>query len=361
MIRSFHPIGQGAFYTEQFDDFTIVYDCGSGTNVSVIESEIRSVFNENQKIDAVFISHLHDDHVNGLEYLINYCNVKKLFLPLLHDEEKIDLLIQNGIDGGPIPSFLTNLIINPSIEGVNVILVPKSDGDSKIDIEGESIVIDEKSNINTKSLEYNPKLTYNATSNWVFIPFNFRNDARSAELIKKLTYEGINLNTIEEFKNNWEDIIIKSKIISIYKSIPGSMNANSMTLYSGPKNDNCVFHHVFPLFHYSHFHRLHHWLIGCLYFGDYEASGARKWSQFNNFYQNFWDKVGTVQIPHHGSRHNYNDEINMGNPKFSIISSGYSNRYRHPHGSTLRRIMQSGSYPMLVNEKAGSRVIFEID
>lgn len=28
MIRTFHPIGQGAFYTEKFDDgFTVVYDC----------------------------------------------------------------------------------------------------------------------------------------------------------------------------------------------------------------------------------------------------------------------------------------------------------------------------------------------
>lgn len=30
MVRSFLPVGQGAFYTEQFDDgTTVIYDCGS--------------------------------------------------------------------------------------------------------------------------------------------------------------------------------------------------------------------------------------------------------------------------------------------------------------------------------------------
>lgn len=32
MIRTFHSIGQGAFYTEEFDDFRFVYDCGTDTD-----------------------------------------------------------------------------------------------------------------------------------------------------------------------------------------------------------------------------------------------------------------------------------------------------------------------------------------
>jgi len=38
-IRTFHPVGQGAFYTEVFDNtFTMVYDCGTATNFSSIKS-----------------------------------------------------------------------------------------------------------------------------------------------------------------------------------------------------------------------------------------------------------------------------------------------------------------------------------
>ena len=55
MLRTFHPIGQGAFYTEEFSDYTIVYDCGSDNNVDLIKSEIRNTFEENKIIDAVFI------------------------------------------------------------------------------------------------------------------------------------------------------------------------------------------------------------------------------------------------------------------------------------------------------------------
>ena len=42
MIRSFLPVGQGAFYTEQFDcGMNIVYDCGSSTGKSAVEEADR--------------------------------------------------------------------------------------------------------------------------------------------------------------------------------------------------------------------------------------------------------------------------------------------------------------------------------
>ena len=89
MIRTFHAIGQGAFYTEFFEDFIAVYDCGSNNNIDLIRKRINATFEEGTKIDAIFISHLHEDHVNGLEYLLDYCQVHRLFLPLLTNDEKI--------------------------------------------------------------------------------------------------------------------------------------------------------------------------------------------------------------------------------------------------------------------------------
>lgn len=52
MTRTIHPVGQGAFYTECFEDdvraYNIVYDCGSETSFSVrnslIEKEIKQTF-----------------------------------------------------------------------------------------------------------------------------------------------------------------------------------------------------------------------------------------------------------------------------------------------------------------------------
>ena len=44
-LRSLRPVGQGAFYTEVFkkDDgtlFTVVYDCGTETDSSILEAQI---------------------------------------------------------------------------------------------------------------------------------------------------------------------------------------------------------------------------------------------------------------------------------------------------------------------------------
>ena len=86
MLRSFLPVGQGSFCLEQFKNgenkINIVYDCGTSTKSFDINKEIRANFDKGEDILIVFISHLHEDHVNGLEYLLNYCNVKNIIFPL---------------------------------------------------------------------------------------------------------------------------------------------------------------------------------------------------------------------------------------------------------------------------------------
>ncbi len=66
MLRSFLPIGQGAFYREVFclkdGRHTIIYDCGSSTDKTIVEGQIKNEFSQGEVIDAVFISHLDDDH-----------------------------------------------------------------------------------------------------------------------------------------------------------------------------------------------------------------------------------------------------------------------------------------------------------
>lgn len=81
VTRTFNAVGQGAFYCESFEVFgdrmNIVYDCGTNSKKEYLEREIKSRFKKGEIIDALFISHLHDDHVNGIPILLNYCQVKK--------------------------------------------------------------------------------------------------------------------------------------------------------------------------------------------------------------------------------------------------------------------------------------------
>ena len=73
MTRTFHPVGQGGFFTEVFRDdsskkkFTVAYDVGSNTaDKKYLQEAIDLV----GKVDVVFLSHLHKDHINGLPLLL---------------------------------------------------------------------------------------------------------------------------------------------------------------------------------------------------------------------------------------------------------------------------------------------------
>ena len=80
----FHPIGQGLFYTGSllYNSYNFVYDCGGHSGQEYIDNSIEQYKNSmarcNQQkpdIDFVVISHLHEDHYNG----ISQCRVNKTF------------------------------------------------------------------------------------------------------------------------------------------------------------------------------------------------------------------------------------------------------------------------------------------
>jgi hypothetical protein len=214
------------------------------------------------------------------------------------------------------------------------------------------------------TLKRNVKLISGNLKNWVFIPFNFQNSQRSSSLKSELTQRKITISTVDDFQKLWSNPQDRKLIKDAYRSIHGNFNTNSLTLYSGPENGDI--YQVELLFCRWCFCRLNpkHCFgddeAGCLYFGDYEAKGANKWKELYNKYETYWRLIGTVQIPHHGSRNNYNRKINQIKPMMSVISAGYSNRHRHPHSSTIRNIIIDGGWPLIVNENTGSRVQFKI-
>ncbi len=247
---------------------------------------------------------------------------------------------------------------------MEIIFVPPTEDESAVNLEIEPLLID--SVITTQQLRINQKIISSKVSDWTFIPFNFRHLQRNSELVIKLNNlknsKNISIDTISDFEKHWRNKVERELIIDIYKSVPGSLNTNSMTLYSGPlKINEAVFNMnmISPFCLYSRFFYDIN-VVGCIYFGDYNAIGTHKWNQFKKKYGSYWDNVSTVQIPHHGSHSNYNNEINL-RPKFSIMSAGHTNTYHHPHVSTIKQILFSGGIPLIVSEFSGTLVIFEIN
>ena len=356
MIRTFHPIGQGAFYTERFDNFTIVYDCGSATKGSHLEDEIKSTFKTDKEIDALFISHFDDDHINGIETLLKNCHVKKVFIPLLTTDEKIERFLFNYLKKKR-NKFVHELILDPEeafknsdTTLVKVKPVNKSSNNEVFQV----LSID---NIeHGVTIESNIKLTASLLANWVFIPFNFQSSTRAKVLKGLLKKEGIQINTIEDFKKYWKNTTIKDQIITTYKRVPGNPNTNSLTLYSGPETlkGNTSISNGKPKTLKCLYTRKE---TGCIYFGDYDAKGSRKWKQIYTKYQKYWHNIGIVQIPHHGSELSYNRAINKEKSMVSIISAGSNNKYKHPDPKTMKEILLDGGIPLLVSEKPESKIL----
>ncbi len=129
--QKFHPIGQGLFYSSSLylnDNITanVIFDCGS-ENIELIKKGIKG-FNSNN-IDVLIISHLHFDHISGLDFLLKNRRVNTVVLPYLIPEERI--LIQSLNYNKPewYNEFLSNpySYLNEKENVENVIIINGSD------------------------------------------------------------------------------------------------------------------------------------------------------------------------------------------------------------------------------------------
>ena len=82
----FHGVGQGLFYSAKLYENEkevgcFIYDCGSESTQTYIKAEVEQFCAEAKRLDFLVISHLHDDHVNGLPDLLAKVTPEKIFLP----------------------------------------------------------------------------------------------------------------------------------------------------------------------------------------------------------------------------------------------------------------------------------------
>ena len=379
MIRSFLPVGQGAFYLEQFrcgsEKINVVYDCGSDTDVNLVQYQIDDMFDQGETIHAVFISHLHEDHMNGLTYLMKRCQVKRLFFPLLAKESQISLCLEYSIrDIVDEDNFFIRFIENPkeAIEeffrehnlDYSITLHPVMPDQMDDDYDNEWF--DQGENASDR-IQVEPAKSGQSvcqdvvckyTKEWLYIPFNFREKKRSEELMEALVeifgHPCSLKDLLNACKSNPSTIY---RIKNAYKTVSGQLNTNSLVLFSGCKDLKMVQCAGFDRFWNTYCFHSHCLPSGCLYTGDYEASGTFKWNELESAYKDYYDYIGCLQIPHHGSRHNFNIKfLDFPRCELYIASAGYRNKHRHPHSSVIKEILVYGKSPIIVNEFPGSAV-----
>ena len=365
MERVFHPVGQGAFYTEVFRDYldsqiVMVYDCGTETsnqsfknNKGVllkqqIEEFADSLDDNSRKIDYLFISHLHHDHISGLGDLMKTLLPQRIYLPMLPIEVILlyrinnlvryrraaiptDILIQDlylgGHEGGERPFSSEN------IYGIRPI----------VDNEGEHTLFPRDCNT-----EYRNSIVLEKGKKpwWRFRPFNSI-DILKDDIAKRFIAEVKKIPFLLDDMNHLNVSMVLEKetrktLKKIYKeSLKGADENNYTLVVESEPYDKST-------------NEINNLSVGCVYFGDFCPTEER-WKRFKDTIDDY-DYIGSVQIPHHGSRENWCDYMMPQEADNFIISSGRNNSHHHPSYWVVRDLQYSGKSVNVVCEESSSMV-----
>lgn len=358
VIRTFHPIGQGAFYTEVFRSatkrhFVMVYDCGSETADSSMDLSLDAQINlfknslgRQPKIDLLFISHFHADHIKGVSNLIAGVKVDKTVIPML-DWPTITLT--------RVRNFLLYYSNNPQlaldVDGIIQELYLNEGGSDRF---GEVQVVSPDT-IDERGEEDNAKGAIVSNVNrilsgtvlafdkiWEYVPFNSItfNDPRAQALLNGL----MALSGVTNPRQLDLEDLVRNRLNDVkkeYKKAMGNANDNLYTLVVESRPTQGVNPQPSP--------RLSH----CMYFGDFDSKkNVLLWERFNKVFN--YGEVGTVQVPHHGAKGNWRKTMCLGDPRHYIVSTGSTNGHHHPSYWVLQDIWNGGHRPYVVSEKIGS-------
>lgn len=357
--RIFHPVGQGAFYTESHigttfhvSQFNIAYDCGS---TSLDPDKLKKCVNgglRTNDLDILFVSHFDEDHINGIKFL----NPKTIVIPLLTDREKLIFMLQDILYGtGFVLDF--EVMLQRQFPNAKIIKVQKQYDSENTPQETQDIdqivagsLIPSGSRI---SSQFIPK--------WVYIPFNPNVDTSLLDEFDKILKNAkppLDIDRIYKLDAGYIESNL-DPIKKAYKGVFGKYNLNeySMLLYSGPLKNNFRFLSCYSRCSCAFDCRcMDYWIDerypACIYTGDANLHRESKRSKFksgseilryvySSLSQDMIDAVGTIQVPHHGSQHNYTSLLKSyldssgqfkeyDRPILYVISVGRCNKFGHP-------------------------------
>ena len=333
LIRTFHAVGQGAFYTERFYEngenvFNVVYDCGTSNKQKALSNKILSEFKEGTKIDYLFVSHFHNDHISGIKKLQDYCNIQKYVIPAITPQ----LLAESALH-----NFFWVKDTNNNIERF----------DDLLEVTRRIITTENRIEVEERLLLLSVILS-NA-NRWIYYPYN-PNGNSAIDIIDELKKHSGLVNLAVAFENkDFEQITVEIKkanlkeLRNVYRIAYGRHHHYVMPVYSGYEsptinNDERV----------------------CLFTGDYDASDSARVNALTNPLHLKWDAVGTFQVPHHGSKDNSCKDLYNNEYRKYVISSYGPSRYHHPHNVTLGYICERFAQLLLVGTAASASMDYEI-
>ena len=304
IVRIVHPVGHGGFVSETVlgDEFTVVFDCGSKarSHIGLLTREINNLKSLTCSIDLLVISHFDEDHFNGLSLLISTFTVREVIVPSIPKEFR---LVYNALTKGAY-SQIMNLF------------------------EERDIAVRE---VREATTFRDPEDIWE----WIVFPLlNSRDWTNLSKLMLSLSVDPLKLNDVQ---------YVASKLTTIKKCYinafgTAKMNDNGIVMISQavqePIQWHCIAIHNKNYKLSSLFHR-----TSAFYTGDSNLKGRKKGDVMSFINRHCGrNRLGLVQIPHHGSNRNSST---------SLITDFPSDVYYYQDRSVARILRNTGLYSQL--------------
>lgn len=399
----FHAAGVGSKGSKNLDPSGViyVYDCGAlspyRANLTDAIDRFHSEIGHGH-IDFLFISHLHLDHVSGIEQLCGPGNgsVDTVVLPLLSDIDRLISFARAAAeDAAGITDFFVQMIANPAIALVEhlrprqIIFVQRGEGDapsgdepleprgpspqdigsssrkksgtrwrlvgqgrsrSGTDIQAGRVGETEIHTVDdTIGIEISNELSF---QRWLLAPYVDEVVVeRRAEFIAEAAQQlKITTCELEQRARNPQqllDLVLhhKAELIRAYESV-ASLNVTSLSLLSVPADARKagqwrVLHSPPAWRFYSFLPRSRR--VGWLGTGDAALKQLTRCRSFLNHYSARLHQVSTFLLPHHGSAHNFRSELlDAIDPALCLAAAAPYSNWKHPGAAVIQAANSRG-------------------
>ena len=423
VTRCQYPIGQGCFSSGRIQgtqgecgqavDFRYIYDCGS-TNQRPLRAAIDGYRKRTPSVNALFVSHLHVDHVNGIDRLLGAVRVNTVYIPYVDEVAPILDLIE-AEEEGALSGSLIEARIDPRSwfgrRGVSRVVRVLASSDERPPVveheDGGDEGLDGRSSLTgVNRVRSGPQasggtggraelVTVPSGSpisvarsrrghHWILVPHvdpapaghkkAFMGEIRTAlDLAPRLRITTARLAdalrrqaTIRSLRDCYERIIPGGS--------RGRHNHVSMSLYSGPAGGNYGQSWLYRTV--ARFATLPAWLftvlestsssegveaVGWIGTGDAPLRVASVRNAWHRTYQPFGQHLSTLLLPHHGSRHNFHSEmLDFPNLHTYVASASARSRYRHPDRAVIDEVLNQGKVFVHVSERIHTGIREEI-
>ncbi|WP_281992823.1 MBL fold metallo-hydrolase [Sulfitobacter geojensis] len=413
--RQQRAVGQGFFHTAELEDeegrkLRYVYDCGAMQKYARqrsnrIDEHLKSV-GSNEVLDVLFISHIHFDHISGLERLLDKAKglkVDTIVMPLINVEDRL-FAYARAVNEEPSTindPFFRDLIVNPvnalgRFDPRQVLLVQRGsknlgapgsgrdsgdDPDGPLDIPhvwggerqeglswkligsgfwgeyGQPVLKDDGTKADASAFIVDDTFAMMASSadgccDWILSPFvdpviKSKKDLFFRELAKS---RGITVSALKGWlgdTKNVEELLLKGlpDLTTAYSAVAGDFNVTSLCLYSGPKAVTTTMKMESSFCRSST--RLHKMKqakrVGWLATGDAALQVGTRAKAFTKHYGSHLQNTYTLTLPHHGSDHNHNAALIEGiDATIHVAAADAYSNWRHPGTKVMQCLASMG-------------------